>query len=90
MIKLTKKEIQEEIKWAENKINYYTNCIYEKKLKMEMKKQELKSLIDNDEITEEQLIDLISDILRLNYKIEELKKDITMKYEYIKELQEDI
>ena len=39
-------EIKEEIRWAEGKINYYTNKIYKRKLKLEKLKQELKSLID--------------------------------------------
>ena len=45
-------EIKEEIRWAEGKINYYTNKIYKRKLKLENKKQKLKSLIENTQATE--------------------------------------
>ena len=38
-----KEEIKEEIRWAEGKINYYVNKIYKRKLKLENKKQKLKS-----------------------------------------------
>ena len=90
MYGLTRKEMENEIKYVEDKINFYTNKIYNKKLKMEKKRQELKSSLDNDTLTEEQLIDLIGDILRIDYKIEELKKDIKLNYEYMKELQEEL
>ena len=71
-----------------DKINYYTNKIYDKKLKLEIKKQELLKSLDNSEATEEEIIDLISYITRLTLKIEELKKDIKRYYDYMKELEE--
>ena len=87
---LNKEETKKEIKWAENKINQYTNKIYDRKLKLEIKKQELLKSLDNSEATEEEIIDLISYITRLTLKIEELKKDIKRYYDYMKELEEDI
>ena len=83
-------EIKEEIRWAEGKINYYVNKIYKRKLKLENKKQELKSLIENPQATEEEIIDTVGDILLIDNKIEEFKKDIIRYYEYIKELKEDL
>ena len=87
---LNKEETKKEIEWAENKINQYTNKIYDRKLKLEVKKQELLKSLDNSEATEEEIIDLISYITRLTLKIEELKKDIKRYYDYMKELEEDI
>ena len=83
-------EIKEEIKWAEGKINYYVNKIYKRKLKLENKKQKLKSLIIDTQATEEEIIDCITDIKLKYYKIEEFKKDIIRYYEYIEELKEDL
>ena len=83
-------EIKEEIRWAEGKINYYVNKIYKRKLKLEKSKQELKSLIENPQATEEKIIDCITDIKLKYYKIEEFKKDIIRYHEYIKELKEDL
>ena len=85
-----KEEIKEEIRWAEGKINYYTNKIYKRKLKLEKLKQELKSLIENPQATEEEIIDCITDIKLKSYKIEEFKKDIIRYHEYIEELKEDL
>lgn len=85
-----KEEIKEEIRWAEGKINYYTNKIYKRKLKLENKKQKLKSLITDTQATEEEIIDTVGDILLIANKIEEFKKDITRYYEYIEELKEDL
>ena len=87
---LNKEETKKEIEWAENKINQYTNKIYDRKLKLEVKKQELLKSLDNSEATEEEIIDLISYITSLTLKIEELKKDIKRYYDYMKELEEDI
>ena len=87
---LNKEETKKEIEWAENKINQYTNKIYDRKLKLEVKKQELLKSLDNSEATEEEIIDLISYITRLTLKIEELKKDIKRYYDYMKELEEDM
>lgn len=87
---LNKEETKKEIKWAENKINQYTNKIYDRKLKLEIKKQELLKSLDDSEATEEEIIDLISYITRLTLKIEELKKDIKRYYDYMKELEEDM
>ena len=78
-----KEEIKEEIKWAEGKVNYYTNKIYKRKLKLENKKQKLKSLIIDTQATEEEIIDCITDIKLKYYKIEEFKKDIIRYHEYI-------
>lgn len=83
-------EIKEEIRWAEGKINYYTNKIYKRKLKLEKSKQELKSLMENPQATEEKIIDCITNIKLKYYKIEEFKKDIIRYHEYIKELKEDL
>lgn len=83
-------EIKEEIRWAEGKINYYVNKIYKRKLKLENKKQKLKSLITNTQATEEEIIDTVGDILLIANKIEEFKKDIKRYYEYIEELKEDL
>ena len=83
-------EIKEEIRWAEGKINYYTNKIYKRKLKLENKKQKLKSLITDTQATEEEIIDCITDIKLKYYKIEEFKKDIGRYHEYIEELKEDL
>ena len=83
-------EIKEEIRWAEGKINYYVNKIYKRKLKLENKKQKLKSLITDTQATEEEIIDTVEDILLIANKIEEFKKDITRYYEYIEELKEDL
>ena len=83
-------EIKEEIKWAEGKINYYVNKIYKRKLKLENKKQELKSLITDTQATEKEIIDTVGDILLIANKIEEFKKDIKRYYEYIEELKEDL
>ena len=83
-------EIKEEIKWAEGKINYYVNKIYKRKLKLENKKQKLKSLITDTQATEEEIIDCITDIKLKYYKIEEFKKDIIRYHEYIEELKEDL
>ena len=83
-------EIKEEIKWAEGKINYYTNKIYKRKLKLENKKQKLKSLITDTQATEEEIIDTVGDILLIANKIEEFKKDIIRYHEYIEELKEDL
>ena len=67
-------EIKEEIRWAEGKINYYVNKIYKRKLKLENKKQKLKSLITDTQATEEEIIDTVEDILLIANKIEEFKK----------------
>ena len=83
-------EIKEEIKWAEGKINYYVNKIYKRKLKLENKKQKLKSLITDTQATEEEIIDTVGDILLKANKIEEFKKDIKRYHEYIEELKEDL
>ena len=83
-------EIKEEIRWAEGKINYYVNKIYKRKLKLENKKQKLKSLIIDTQATEEEIIDCITDIKLKYYKIEEFKKDIIRYHEYIEELKEDL
>ena len=83
-------EIKEEIRWAEGKINYYTNKIYKRKLKLEKLKQKLKSLITDTQATEEEIIDTVGDILLIANKIEEFKKDIKRYYEYIEELKEDL
>ena len=85
-----KEEIKEEIRWAEGKINYYVNKIYKRKLKLENKKQKLKSLITDTQATEEEIIDTVGDILLIANKIEEFKKDIKRYYEYIEELKEDL
>ena len=85
-----KEEIEEEIKWAEGKINYYVNKIYKRKLKLENKKQKLKSLITDTQATEEEIIDTVGDILLIANKIEEFKKDIKRYHEYIEELKEDL
>ena len=85
-----KEEIEEEIKWAESKINYYINKIYKRKLKLENKKQKLKSLITDTQATEEEIIDTVGDILLIANKIEEFKKDIKRYHEYIEELKEDL
>ena len=85
-----KEEIKEEIRWAEGKINYYTNKIYKRKLKLENKKQKLKSLITDTQATEEEIIDTVEDILLIANKIEEFKKDIIRYHEYIEELKEDL
>ena len=83
-------EIKEEIRWAEGKINYYVNKIYKRKLKLENKKQKLKSLITDTQATEEEIIDTVGDILLIANKIEEFKKDIIRYHEYMEELQEDL
>ena len=83
-------EIKEEIRWAEGKINYYVNKIYKRKLKLENKKQKLKSLITDTQATEEEIIDTVGDILLIANKIEEFKKDIKKYHEYIEELKEDL
>ena len=83
-------EIKEEIRWAEGKINYYVNKIYKRKLKLENKKQKLKSLITDTQATEEEIIDTVGNILLIANKIEEFKKDIKRYYEYIEELKEDL
>ena len=83
-------EIKEEIRWAEGKINYYVNKIYRRKLKLENKKQKLKSLITDTQATEEEIIDTVGDILLIANKIEEFKKDIIRYHEYIEELKEDL
>ena len=83
-------EIKEEIRWAEGKINYYTNKIYKRKLKLENKKQKLKSLITDTQATEKEIIDTVGDILLIANKIEEFKKDIIRYHEYIEELKEDL
>ena len=83
-------EIKEEIRWVEGKINYYTNKIYKRKLKLENKKQKLKSLIENTQATEKEIIDTVGDILLIANKIEEFKKDIKRYHEYIEELKEDL
>ena len=83
-------EIKEEIRWAEGKINYYVNKIYKRKLKLENKKQKLKSLITDTQATEEEIIDTVGDILLIANKIEEFKKDIKRYHEYMEELQEDL
>ena len=85
-----KEEIEEEIKWAEGKINYYVNKIYKRKLKLENKKQKLKSLITDTQATEEEIINTVGDILLIANKIEEFKKDIKRYHEYIEELKEDL
>ena len=85
-----KEEIKEEIRWAEGKINYYVNKIYKRKLKLENKKQKLKSLITDTQATEEEIIDTVEDILLIANKIEEFKKDIKRYHEYIEELKEDL
>ena len=88
---MTRKEkIEEEIKWAEGKINKYINKIYNRKLKLENKKQKLKSLITDTQATEEEIIDTVGDILLIANKIEEFKKDIKRYHEYIEELKEDL
>lgn len=87
---LNKEETKKEIEYAIGKINQYTNKIYDRKLKLEIKKQELLKSLDNSEATEEEIIDLISYITRLTLKIEELKKDIKRYYDYMKELEEDM
>ena len=83
-------EIKEEIRWAEGKINKYVNKIYNRKLKLENKKQKLKSLITDTQATEEEIIDTVEDILLIANKIEEFKKDIIRYHEYIEELKEDL
>ena len=85
-----KEEIKEEIRWAEGKINYYVNKIYKRKLKLENKKQKLKSLITDTQAREEEIIDTVGDILLIANKIEEFKKDIIRYHEYIEELKEDL
>ena len=85
-----KEEIKEEIRWAEGKINYYINKIYKRKLKLENKKQKLKSLITDTQATEEEISDTVGDILLIANKIEEFKKDIKRYHEYIEELKEDL
>ena len=85
-----REEIELEIKWAEGKINYYVNKIYKRKLKLENKKQKLKSLITDTQATEEEIIDTVGDILLIANKIEEFKKDIKRYHEYIEELKEDL
>lgn len=85
---LNKEETKKEIEYAIGKINQYTNKIYDRKLKLEIKKQELLKSLDDSEATEEEIIDLISYITRLTLKIEELKKDIKRYYDYMKELEE--
>ena len=85
-----KEEIELEIKWAEGKINYYVNKIYKRKLKLENKKQKVKSLITDTQATEEEIIDTVGDILLIANKIEEFKKDIKRYHEYIEELKEDL
>ena len=85
-----KEEIKEEIRWVEGKINYYVNKIYKRKLKLENKKQKLKSLITDTQATEEEIIDTVGDILLIANKIEEFKKDIIRYHEYIEELKEDL
>ena len=85
-----KEEIELEIKWAEGKINYYVNKIYKRKLKLENKKQKLKSLITDTQATEEEIIDTVGDILLIANKIEEFKKDIIRYHGYIEELKEDL
>ena len=81
---------KEEIKWAEGKINKYVNKIYNRKIKLENKKQKLKSLITDTQETEEEIIDTVGDILLIANKIEEFKKDIKRYHEYIQELKEDL
>ena len=83
-------EIKEEIRWAEGKINKYVNKIYNRKLKLENKKQKLKSLITDTQATEEEIIDTVGDILLIANKIEKFKKDIIRYHEYIEELKEDL
>ena len=85
-----KEEIEEETKWAEGKINKYVNKIYNRKLKLENKKQKLKSLITDTQATEEEIINTVGDILLIANKIEEFKKDIKRYHEYIEELKEDL
>ena len=85
---LNKEETKKEIEYAIGKINQYTNKIYDRKLKLEIKRQELLKSLDDSEATEEEIIDLISYITRLTLKIEELKKDIKRYYDYMKELEE--
>ena len=87
---IRKEEIEEEIRWAEGKINKYVNKIYNRKLKLENKKQKLKSLITDTQATEEEIIDTVGDILLIANKIEEFKKDIKRYHEYIEELKEDL
>lgn len=87
---LNKEETKKEIEYAIGKINQYTNKIYDRKLKLEVKRQELLKSLDNSEATEEEIIDLISYITRLTLKIEEFKKDIKRYYDYMKELEEDM
>ena len=87
---LNKEETKKEIEYAIGKINQYTNKIYDKKLKLEIKRQELLKSLDDSEATEEEIIDLISYITRLTLKIEEFKKDIKRYYDYMKELEEDM
>ena len=83
-------EIKEEIRWAEGKINYYVNKIYKRKLKLENKKQKLKSLITDTQATEEEIIDTVGDILLIANKKKKKKKDIKRYHEYIEELKEDL
>ena len=59
-------------------------------LKLENKKQKLKSLITDTQATEEEIIDTVEDILLIANKIEEFKKDIIRYHEYIEELKEDL
>ena len=87
---LNKEETKKEIEYAIGKINQYTNKIYDRKLKLEIKRQKLLKSLDDSEATEEEIIDLISYITRLTLKIEELKKDIKRYYDYMKELEEDM
>ena len=83
-------EIEEEIRWDEGKREYYVNKVYKRKLKLENKKQKLKSLIIDTQATEEEIIDTVGDILLIANKIEEFKKDIIRYHEYIEELKEDL
>ena len=85
-----KEERKEERRGAEGKINMYVNKIYNRKLKLENKKQKLKSLITDTQATEEEIIDTVGDILLIANKIEEFKKDIKRYHEYIEELKEDL
>ena len=57
---LNKEETKKEIEYAIGKINQYTNKIYYRKLKLEIKRQELLKSLDNSEATEEEIIDIIS------------------------------
>ena len=68
----------------------YVNKKYNRKLKLENKKQKLKSLITDTQATEEEIIDTVGDILLIANKIEEFKKDIKRYHEYIEELKEDL